>query len=302
MDFGILTIALGHEKYLRQAEILLSSLRRNVPTVPLAVVTDSERFGAAADIVIPPLNGLPIGVVQKVFLDHYTPFKETLFIDSDCIVTRPFPDELEQIRSFDFTPAIETVTPADGEDEYIDNLPATLRSIGASSFPKFNGGVYFFREGNLSKSIFTVARDIHANYRQYGIKAFDNSGPGEETVFALALAKLGVDRLYHDGGRLMRTPTGLKGRIHIEPLGGGCSFERFDGVVSPAICHFAGPYLLRPEYRLAAYSLAHQMPVHSIDLSVRLLAQIHTMAGSIRKYINDKIRGARKRLGYQAVR
>ncbi|MDA9503285.1 hypothetical protein XI09_00150 [Bradyrhizobium sp. CCBAU 11386] len=270
--------------------------------MPLAVVTDSERFGAAADIVIPPLNGLPIGVVQKVFLDHYTPFKETLFIDSDCIVTRPFPDELEQIRSFDFTPAIETVTPADGEDEYIDNLPATLRSIGASSFPKFNGGVYFFREGNLSKSIFTVARDIHANYRQYGIKAFDNSGPGEETVFALALAKLGVDRLYHDGGRLMRTPTGLKGRIHIEPLGGGCSFERFDGVVSPAICHFAGPYLLRPEYRLAAYSLAHQMPVHSIDLSVRLLAQIHTMAGSIRKYINDKIRGARKRLGYQAVR
>lgn len=273
-----------------------------MPTVPLAVVTDSERLGAAADIIIPPLSGLPVGVVQKVFLDHYTPFKETLFIDSDCIVTRPFADELEQIRDFDFTPAIETVTPADGEDEYIDDLPATLRSIGGSSFPKFNGGVYFFREGKLSKSIFTIARDIHTNYRQYGIKAFDNSGPGEETVFALALAKLGVDRLYHDGGRLMRTPTGLKGRIHIEPLGGGCSFERLDGVVSPAICHFAGPYLLRPEYRLAAYSLAHQMPVHSIDLRVRLLAQIHMMAGSVRKYINDKIRGARKRLGYQAVR
>lgn len=302
MDFGILTLALGDKKYWRQAEILLRSLRKNMPAVPLAVVTDSKHFGAAADVIIPPLAGLPIGVVQKVFLDHYTPFKETLFIDSDCIVTRPFIDELEQMRGFEFTPAMESVTAADGEDEYLDDLPATLRAVGGNSFPKFNGGVYFFKEGSLSKSVFAIARDIHTNYRQYGIKAFDNSGPGEETVFALALAKLGVDKLYHDGGRLMRTPTGLKGSIRIEPLGGGCSFERFDGAVAPAICHFAGPYLLRPEYRLAAYSLAHGMPVHRIDLRVRIFVQIHVIAGRLRKYIHDRIRGARKRLGYPAVR
>jgi len=302
-SFGFLTIAIGHERYLRQAEILSLSLRRNMPGMPLAIVTDNPaRLRGSADIIIPPKRGVPVGVLQKAFLDEYTPFGETLFIDSDCVATRPFADELEQIRKFDFTPAMERVTPANGTDEYIDNLPETLKMIGGESFPKFNGGVYFFRDGELSSSVFRIAREIHGNYREYGLKAFDKSGPGEETVFALALAKLGVVNLYHDGGKLMRTPTGLRGKISIDPLGGGCSFERYDGVVTPAICHFAGPYLLTPEYRLAAYSLAHNVSVNKIGLQVRASAQLASAADRTKKYLEYKIHGVKKRLRPQFAR
>jgi hypothetical protein len=300
--FGVITIAVGHERYSRQAEILSLSLRKNMPGVPLAIVTDSSSLIPIADLIIPPLTGVPVGVLQKAYLDQYTPFKETLFVDSDCIVTRPFFAELEQIRKFEFTPAMEWVTPSDGTDEYIEDLSETLKMVGGEGFPKFNGGVYFFREGNLSSSVFSIAREIHGSYRKYGIKAFDKSGPGEETIFALALVKLAVNDLYYDGGRLMRTPTGLKGKIFIEPLGGGCSFEGYDGVVSPAICHFAGPYLFSREYRLAAYSLAHNVSVGNISLQIRFSAIIASFVARAKKYLKDKIHGLGKRLGPQFAR
>jgi hypothetical protein len=293
---GFMTIAMGHEKYLGQARILSLSLRRNMPGIPLAIVTDSQSLAASADIIIPANNEIPVGVLQKVFLDEYTPFRETLFIDSDCVVTRPFLKELEQIRKFEFTPAMEKFTPTNGKDEYIDNLPAILKLIGGEKFPKFNGGIYFFKEGELSSLVFRTAREIHSNYRRYGIRAFDKSGPGEETVFALALSKLALLDLYHDEGNLMRTPTGLKGKIFIDPLGGGCTFERYDGVVSPAICHFAGPYLLSVEYRLAAYSLKHNISVNEISAQIRAWAQASSIFNRIRRYLEYKIHGVRKRL------
>ncbi len=234
--------------------------------------------------------------MQKIFLDEYTPFNETLFIDSDCVVTRPFLKELEQIRKFEFTPAMEKFTPANGQDEYIDSLPATLKLIGGEKFPKFNGGIYFFKDGELSSLVFRTAREIHSDYRSYGIRAFDKSGPGEETVFALALSKLDLLDLYHDHGNLMRTPTGLKGKLFIDPLGGGCTFERFDGVVSPAICHFAGPYLLSVEYRLAAYSLKHNISMNEIGTQIRAWAQASSIFDRTMKYLEYKIHGVRKRL------
>jgi hypothetical protein len=293
--FGILTIALGHERYAKQTEILSLSLKKNMPGVAIAVVTDNPRLAAFADFIIPPLSGLPIGVLQKVYLDHYTPFEETLFIDSDCIVTRPFHEELREISKFDFSPIVETITSPDGADDYLYNLPEALKMVGGKAFPKFNGGVYFFRGGELSSSVFTVARDIHGSYRDYGIKTFDQSGPNEETIFGLALSKLGVGDLYIDFGRLMRTPTGLKGTIEIEPLGGGCSFERIDGWVSPAICHFAGAYILSSEYRLAAYSLVHNRPVKDIDLKARLSVTLDSFLARMNKFLEYRVHGVKKR-------
>jgi hypothetical protein len=298
---GFVTIAIGHEKYLRQARILSLSLRRNMPGFPLAIVTDSQSLAASADIIIPAKSEVPAGVLHKVLLDEYTPFSETLFIDSDCIVTRPFLHELEQIRKFDFTPAMERFTPGNGNDEYIDDLPATLTMIGGEKFPKFNGGVYFFKDGKLSSLVFRTAREIHSSYQKYGIRAFDKSGPGEETVFALALSKLGLLDLYHDEGRLMRTPTGLKGKLSIDPQGGGCTFERYDGVVSPAICHFAGPYLLSVEYRLAGYSLEHNTSVNEISPQIRAWAQARSVLDRTTRYLGYKLHGIRKRINRKEV-
>jgi hypothetical protein len=299
---GFLTIAVGAPRYLRQAEILALSLRHNMPGIPLAVVTDKdsamlrEEFGSFADVVIPVDDSLPFSVAQKLMLDRYTPFSETLFIDSDCIATRPFHAELDEIRRFPFSPILESLTPIGGSDEYLEDLGSVLKKIGAEAFPRFNGGVYYFNESGTAAAVFELARTYYADYKTYGIRHFDWAGPADETVIGLALAKLGKLELYDDRGRLMRTPTGLKGSISIEPLGGGCAFECDEGVVRPAICHFAGHYILRPEYRVAEASLRGGIPVVELSSWVTLTAIVQTRLARVARFFGYRIDGIKKRL------
>ncbi|WP_148669177.1 hypothetical protein [Burkholderia pyrrocinia] len=299
--FGFLTIAIGADRYLKQAEILSLSLRRNMPGVPIAIVSDSDRLKPHCDLLLPVDRSMPIATAQKLLLDVYSPFDETLFIDSDCVAVRDFSDQIARIRQFPFSPVIQTLTPPDGTDEYFADLGMALRQVGGSAFPKFNGGVYFFRRGDASKAVFALARDYFRHYRDYGIKPFDRGGPGDETVIGLALARLGMLDLYDDGGRLMRTPTGLRGRLLIDPVKGACSFERAEGMVHPAICHFAGPYLLTPEYRLAEIALRTGISQAKLSGLTKARATCGALAARLMRLARYRVDGVRKRVDRMLV-
>jgi hypothetical protein len=105
-DLGFLTMAYGHDRYFRQAENMALSLKRHMLDGPLAIVTDRKVVGPLFDIAIPMKPFSKAGVVHKVDLYNYSPFQETFFIDSDCIVTRPFQKELAAIRQYGFTPVV----------------------------------------------------------------------------------------------------------------------------------------------------------------------------------------------------
>ena len=88
MSAGLITIAYGPHKYMRMAEALALSYRRWNPKLPFCVVTDqanAERLAGYYDVVriIDPSYGK--GVAQKLCVDRYSPFDETLFVDSDCV-------------------------------------------------------------------------------------------------------------------------------------------------------------------------------------------------------------------------
>ena len=72
------------------AKVLARSLAIHSPDIPSAVVTDSSDRGLADlyDHVVQFRPEFGSGLTQKVYLDAYSPFKETLFIDSDCLVIR----------------------------------------------------------------------------------------------------------------------------------------------------------------------------------------------------------------------
>jgi hypothetical protein len=292
---GIVTLAIGARRYIRQAQILSLSLRRNMPEVPIAIVTDSDELASYADCVITVDRSLPISTAQKLLLYKYSPFEETLFIDSDCVATRPFHTELERIRKYAFSPVIERLTPIDGSDEYVDDLRWTLNRVGGTAFPKFNGGLYFFSKTQQARDVFKLAQEYFWNHKSYRIRPFDRGGAGDETVIALALAHFGQLELHDDAGRLMRTPTGLKGRITIDPLGGGCSFEGVEGVVRPAICHFAGQYLLMPEYFLAGISLRSNTATKDLSLWQHLRANVSSFVAKLSRFLHYRVDGAKKR-------
>jgi hypothetical protein len=272
--FGFIAMAYGHERYFRQVENMALSLKRHMPNFPLAIVTDRQIAGPLFDIVIPMKPFLQAGVVHKLDLYDYSPFQETLFIDSDCIVTRPFPSELAAIREYEFTPVVSRYLYRGESDPWIDNLTNTLDQINGASFPKYNGGVYFFKKCEFAQQIFERAKALCHETKRLGIKDFDKGGPNDETLFGLTLAELHVTQLYDDLGALMRTPVGIIGKLHVDALGGGCSFNKGGDVVSPAICHFPVEWLFSPEYKIAEYSLRNNRPPRTV-WKVTVTAQHH---------------------------
>jgi hypothetical protein len=254
-DFGFLTMAYGEEKFVRQAENLALSLRRHMPGIPVAIVTDRKISRTLFDMVVPMKPFRYAGTVYKVGLYEYSPFQETLFIDSDCIVTRPFQQELTAIRKYDFTPIVWGYMYRGESYRRLWDLTAALDRINGKSFPKFNGGLYFFKKGSLARRVFSRANELQNEAANLGIREWDRAGTGDEPLIGLTLAELHVSPLYDDHGGLMRTTKNMIGKLQIDALGGGCSFNKDGVVVTPAICHFYGEWVLSWEYKIAEYSL-----------------------------------------------
>ena len=248
---GLLTMAYGHEKYLDQAVALARSAKLHMPDQPIALVTDRTEPYPAFDMQLPMEEYGRAGTVLKTMIYRYSPFEETLFIDSDCLVTRDFSPELEAIRRREFSPVVSAYLEAGDRDLWLEDVGRALDAVGGARFPKFNGGVYFFRKGDRAEAVFRRAEEMLARQDELGILDFDAAGPGEETLIGLALAAMGVDDLYDDGGRLMRTPLNSEGPIHLDILAGECAFRKQGRRVEPAIVHFCGEWIDHPAYRIA---------------------------------------------------
>src|SRR6516162_1958673 len=254
-DFGFITMAFGSDKYIRQAENLALSLRHNLPDYKIAIVTDRPDVAPVFDMVIPMRKFDQTGTIHKLDIYEYSPFHETLFIDSDCLATKWFHSQIEQIKQYDFSPVVSRYLQRGEADDLLDDLDKALDAVGGTAFPKFNGGVYFFRKSAFAQGIFDRARRFCGEAKALGIRNFDKAGPGEETVIALAMAEQSGSKYYDDLGHLMRTPIGLIGRLEIDALGGGCRFKRGNVIVTPAICHFCGDWIGVPQYKIAEYYL-----------------------------------------------
>jgi hypothetical protein len=263
-DLGFVTMAFGDDRYFRQAENLALSLRRHMPGIPIAIVTDREDPGLLFDVVVAIRRFRNAGAVLKIDLYEHSSFQETLFIDSDSIATRSFQGELDEIRKYDFTPVVSRYLARGDSDLWVVDIDAALDEVHGEMFPKFNGGIYFFKKCALAEQVFLRAKELRARACALGIKNFDKAGPGDETLIGLSLASLHVSKLYDDFGNLMRTPLNIAGRLSIDPLGGGCSFNKEGAIVTPAICHFCALWSFSPVYRISEYCLRHGRPPHRL--------------------------------------
>lgn len=255
---GVITIAFGKRRYLKQAEALAHSLRYNMPDMPIALVSDIAEDHPLFDHTIPIDLSRGYGVLQKAWLNDYSPFEESLFIDSDCLVTRPFHKELAEISRRDFTPAMgRYFLPPERDDFYFEDFEKTLEKLNIKRFPKFNGGIYFFKRNDKADAVFNKAREIAQKGPELGLKIFDGGTVADETVIGLAMEVLGIDDLYYDQGNLMRSLIDSKGPVEIDVLGGGCHFIKGKEDVTPAICHFAAPYAYYAPYFYHCFVARH---------------------------------------------
>lgn len=292
-ELGFITMAFGSDKYFQQALTLARSIKRNMPGIPIALVTDRSDTGPEFDIVVPMGSVAKAGTVHKIAMYDYSPFQETLFIDSDSVVVRPFHDQLHAIRQFDFSPIVGQYLRAGDNDLWLADVGKAVLGVGGHSFPKFNGGVYFFRKGSYALDVFHRAEAIRLRAEELGIKDFDRSGPGEETLIGLALASLGAEDLYFDHGKLMRTPLNSSGPIVADPITQLCHFIKEGQRVEPAIIPYCGEWASHPTYEIARRSLARGT---ALDGWEKLFIRSRRRVSQLRTRVGHKFSAVQRRL------
>lgn len=165
MNFGILTLATKSD-YLKAIGLALS-LRVSNPGIPVAI-TCSKNIRSLVepyfDYVIdedPSLRGFE----HKVNLDRYTPFDETLFLDSDVFVFKDVKPYLKTWGNFPYTACGDYVT--EGFSSFNFDIAKSLKSLGREKFVKVEGvGHGLFRKPDCI-DFFEKAREVTKNYPQY---------------------------------------------------------------------------------------------------------------------------------------
>lgn len=252
---GVVTVAFGSERYIGMARNLAISVRRNWPGTALTLVTDSsdEKLNDLFDSVVIMDETIGRNLLQKLNLDRYTPYDETLFLDSDCLVVRDMSFTWDLYRDVDFAVAGTKVSKGDWFGAEIEEVRNKLGIEEPIS--KFNGGLMYWKSNNVGRGVFQEARRLSSEYSALGFEAFRSDLPhADEPLISLAMAKYGVSAR-DDRGTTMATPIGLNGRLHIDSLLGYCSFVKNGNRVSPAAPHFCGPYSRGAYYRREAQKL-----------------------------------------------
>jgi hypothetical protein len=232
---GIITIATGSSVYHDMARDLALSLKRHCGHLHRAILTNSNDTVLCGlyDTVVRerPEFGADFG--QKLWLDRYSPFEETLFIDCDSLVLR---DLTPLLTLFDGR-AFGYVGDVCRSGYWYGDVAKVIQQLDLPWLPAFNSGLLFFRRGALATQVFQRARDVYGRYDDVGFDPLRGSR-SDEPCFAVALAEADVLPV-DDQGTAMRTPIGMEGRMDIDVLTGRIGFVKRGTRVAPGVVHFA---------------------------------------------------------------
>ena len=237
-----MTLAYGPQRFVEQARSLAHSLQLHAPHLPRTLVTDSvdpTTLNLFTEVIAyRPEYGS--GVRQKIFLDQYSPYDETLFIDSDCLVLGNLDSFWTAFAGQSFGVPGFRYLEKGSLDPYLD-VDHVLEAFGVKRLPKFNGGTYYFTRSAQTTDFFKTARNILDNFSFFRLSEFRRNGPADEAIYSLAMAVHDIP-LTSMGSGGMWTPCGYTGSLRLDALAGTCSFVKEGMMLSPEIVHFPGEY------------------------------------------------------------
>lgn len=239
---GMLCIGYGSAKYLEGVKALGRSFRLHNPGVPMAVVTDSHdpELLRLFDHRVEMVKAWGQAMHQKLHVDYYTPFRQTLYIDADCLVNRRVDDLFEVLgKANGGAFGIGGWDYASGT-WYVD-VGALCGRLGVKSIPKFNSGVFVF-DKERARSFFAAARYLIDAEDELPFPATHGGERSDELPISVAMVQHGW-RAVTGGGyeRAMWTTidAGYR-RAELDVLRGVCRVWRDGPEVAegPAVSHF----------------------------------------------------------------
>lgn len=164
---GALYIATGR-KFIEEAEISLKILKRSLPNLSTAIVTEDEKRPEGFDRVI-KMGNPSFGFKDKIKGLEKTPYEKTLFLDTDTYVVRPIEELFSILDKFDIG-----VAQNQNRDLHTSNIGVP------ESFPEYSTGVMVFKRDRTRKLIRSWKNEYKEEHN------------GDQTSFRKSLYESGV--------------------------------------------------------------------------------------------------------------
>lgn len=184
---GFITIATGSEKYHKMAYTLMISYKLTSENpYRFAVITDKETTYTDCfdDVIV--IEDATKTYMDKVALLINSPYRETIFIDADCIAFNDLNKYWDYFKNASDFSGFGRILPLDAKDGWFnkDNLGKYKDKI--SNILDVHGGIYFIRKGDICNQMYNISQDIVRNYNEYSFRRFKK--PADEPILALAMA------------------------------------------------------------------------------------------------------------------
>ena len=243
-EFGILTCATPSD-YLKAIGLALS-VRVSNPGVPIAVAC-SERVRPLVepffDVVTLEEKGIR-GFVHKVYLDKYTPFKNTMFFDSDVLVFKPVAPYLDLWGNFPYR-AVGDYRP-DGISSFGLDRVSALKRLRKDNFVVIDGAGHALFRMPACIDVFDRAREVTSKHKEY----FGDIQYADEDVMDYVMTELDLPPA-PSGDFFSRYLSARPGTMKLDATKGLCTFIRMDNglPMSPCMMHFAANEAPFPYHR-----------------------------------------------------
>lgn len=233
-EFGVLTLATEND-YLKAIGLALS-LRVTNPDVPLAIACKpavAERAGRFFDHVIPEQAGLR-GFVHKVYLDRYSPFERTLFLDSDVLVFKDLKPYVDCWEGRAYCACGSYLS--DGVSPFGLDRAMVLSKIGKDRMVFIDGAGHAYFEKPDCVEVFDTGRKVTERYRELA----GDIRYADEDVMAIAMTMLGLSPVPHQDF-MARYLSARPGTMRMDATAGVCEFIAVTTgqPFAPCIVHFA---------------------------------------------------------------
>lgn len=192
---GFLTIAQnGKDDYLRMAYVQALSIKAVMPAAKYAVIVDkatalqvTDQHRKVFDYVIEMANDYSADTEWKLANEWQvfwlTPFKETIKLEADLLITRDLTHWWDLYRTRDIVLSLGC------RNFKGDEVPSPYRAAFVDNhLPDVYNGLMYFRYSKLAMEFFKVARDLFLNWETFRteFKRVSDSQATTDFVYAVA--------------------------------------------------------------------------------------------------------------------
>lgn len=211
--------------------LCLRARKSDHPTAVVAPVTLRSKLEPYFDHFIPERNDLK-GFSHKIYLDEYSPFQKTLFIDADMLVFR---DPQELFERWDGQPYMARGRPETSTTSSFGlSRGEILKMLNKDVFACIDGAGHAYFEQPNCKSIFSRSRDILANYNKWA----PGARVADEDILGIVMTEANISP--DQDKNIVGFPKAVKKYINVlDAAASSCEYIDLNGDhLSPILMHF----------------------------------------------------------------